>query len=496
MITSANDHINTLNPGLVTAEDAANFAPQQLVWDPVVTILYVVLAVVLFVGAYVLYNRRAVEKAGDTLLYPMVGNVIKALYAFLGGLAVGLFFWNLIAKNFLGFIIGAVIAAIIVHLVAEMLYSMDVDGVRRHYLSSIVGLALALAVCLGFQTGMVDLDHQLPDASRVKGAVIAYSGDNDGCYDVNSEFASDPENIEQILAAAQTMQEKNWTMADRESDEVPDLTEVTLAYRTAFGTNTRSFTLTADDAQSLMTPLLNEGNINKAAWASIASADFDDVFEMYVMPPFGDWAGGYETYLMQSPIDYSYDNGKPVSRVLDEEDGARRAEELFAAMQKDIAQRDMSVLQGRVVARIGYGIIANTDYGQHEAKWNTIFTVYEGDSACNALLAQWREEGFLADEAEQMGDLLKHYEADVYIPDADGDGSWTDLAVLNTEDFINAYLAGDLVEIDQANRYGVPVEDDIFVGLCDGPVEDDDTAIIANYRVRAGATLPGVTVSE
>ena len=65
MITSANDHINTLNPGLVTAENAANFAPQQLVWDPAVTILYVVLAVVRFVGAYVLYNRRAVEKAGN-----------------------------------------------------------------------------------------------------------------------------------------------------------------------------------------------------------------------------------------------------------------------------------------------------------------------------------------------------------------------------------------------------------------------------------------------
>ena len=158
MITSANDHINTLNPGLVTAENAANFAPQQLVWDPAVTILYVVLAVVLFVGAYVLYNRRAVEKAGDTLLYPMVGNVIKALYVFLGGVVCGLCFWILVAETMIGFVIGAVIAMVVVHLIAEMLYSMDVDGVRRHYISSVVGLAVALLLLA--RTGRLDLLHR------------------------------------------------------------------------------------------------------------------------------------------------------------------------------------------------------------------------------------------------------------------------------------------------------------------------------------------------
>lgn len=207
----------------MTAENAANFAPAAAGLGPVVTILYVVQAVVLFVGAYVLYNRRAVEKAGDTLLYPMVGNVIKALYVFLGGVVCGLFFWSLVAETMIGFVIGAVIAMVVVHLIAEMLYSMDVDGVRRHYISSVVGLAVALVVSLGFHTGLFDLDHHLPDTASVKGAVIAYSDDNDSRFDVKSKFATDPQTVEKIMTAAAQAEEKNLADIDWGDPDMPDV---------------------------------------------------------------------------------------------------------------------------------------------------------------------------------------------------------------------------------------------------------------------------------
>ena len=58
---------------------------------------------------------------------------------------------------------------------------------------------------------------------------------------------------------------------------------------------------------------------------------------------------------------------------------------------------------------------------------------------------------------------------------------------MSSEAFVNAYLAGDLVSDSQARNYNVPVEKDIVLGLCDGPVDDDDTAIFANYYVREGA---------
>ena len=483
MITSANDHINTLNPGLVTAEDAANFAPQQLVWDPAVTILYVVLAVVLFVGAYLLYNRRAVEKAGDTLLYPMVGNVIKALYVFLGGVACGLFFWSLVAETMIGFVIGAVIAMVVVHLIAEMLYSMDVDGVRRHYISSVVGLAVALVVSLGFHTGLFDLDHHLPDTASVKGAVIAYSDDNDSRFDVKSKFATDPQTVEKIMTAAAQAEEKNLADIDWGDPDMPDVVDLNLAYGTMFGKTTRHFTLAVEDAQAIMAPLLGDANVSAGAWSAIAEATINDVVELYVCPPFSDFVGGYETWLIESENSYS-ESGEG-KLVKNKEDGARRAEELLKAVQSDIAKRDQSVFESRVVAKLGYGVLAENDYNEADITYGNVFTIYEGDKATTALLAKWREEGFLDDEQTQLNEMLEGYEATVYDPDkGNGEG---DLGTMSSEAFVNAYLAGDLVSDSQARNYNVPVEKDIVLGLCDGPVDDDDTAIFANYYVREGA---------
>lgn len=483
MITSANDHINTLNPALVTAEDAANFAPQQLVWDPVVTILYVVLAVALFVGTYVLYNRRAVEKAGDTLLYPMVGNVIKALYVFLGGVVCGLFFWSLVAETMIGFVIGAVIAMVVVHLIAEMLYSMDVDGVRRHYISSIVGLAVALVVSLGFHMGLFDLDHHLPDTASVKGAVIAYSDDNDSRFDVKSKFATDPQTVEKIMTAAAQAEEKNLADIDSGDPDMPDVVDLNLAYGTMFGKTTRHFTLTVEDAQAIMAPLLGDANVSAGAWSAIAEATINDVVELYVCPPFGDLVGGYETWLIESENSYS-ESGEG-KLVKNKEDGARRAEELLKAIQSDIAKRDRSVFESRVVAKLGYGVLAENDYNEADITYGNVFTIYEGDKATTALLAKWREEGFLDDEQTQLNEMLEGYEATVYDQEkGNGEG---DLGTMSSEAFVNAYLAGDLVSDSQARNYNVPLEKDIVLGLCDGPVDDEDTAIFANYYVREGA---------
>ena len=155
------------------------------------------------------------------------------------------------------------------------------------------------------------------------------------------------------------------------------------------------------------------------------------------------------------------------------------------AVQSDIAKRDRSVFESRVVAKLGYGVLAENDYNEADITYGNVFTIYEGDKATTALLTKWREEGFLDDEQTQLNEMLEGYEATVYDPDkGNGEG---DLGTMSSEAFVNAYLAGDLVSDSQARNYNVPVEKDIVLGLCDGPVDDDDTAIFANYYVREGA---------
>ena len=489
-IASANDRLSVLNASLVTAEDAANFAPQHLLWPPVTTLASLALALLLLAGSYALYQRRAVEKAGDTLLDARVGSVIKALYVFLGGVGIGLLFWQVVGNTLIGFILGALIAMVVVHLICEMLYSMDVDGVRRHYISSLVGLVVALCVSLGFQTGLIDLDSRLPDASSVKGAVIAYDGENDNDYNVHSAEATDPAVIEKVMAAASQAQAKNQTDINWEEGDVPDITNVTLAYDTLFGKNTRNFTLLTEDAQAIMAPVYDDSKAQAAAWSKLSAASVDDIAEFSLVPNFGNIYGGYDTYLIESRDIY----GNGANNVRDDADGRARAAELLEALKEDLAQRDLDVYQSRIRMSVNMSILSTNDYGEDRLSWGNMFTIYEGDKATCALLDQWQAEGFLQDEATQLREILGNSEAIVYDP-AQGNEEGR-IGILDTDAFIDAYLAGDLVEQSQVIRFGVPVQKDIRIDLLDGVAEDETSAINGSYCLREGVDLGQLTADN
>lgn len=478
--------LNALNPALVSSENASNFAPSLLTWPLVTTIVYLVLIVALFAATYALYQRRAVDKTGDTLIYPYVGSVIKAVYVFLGAVLCGLFFREMITENIVGLVIGAVIAMIVVHMIAEMVYSMDVDGVRRHYFSTIVGLVAALAVMIGFQSGMISLDQRLPDASNVKGAVLISDNASNRPTEVSNRFASDPEVIKEVMAAAEQAKEKNYVIQDDE-ENVPNLTTLTLTYKTFFGQNTRNYTLTEEDAQAIMTPLLNDAKVSQTTWASLMDADINDILEMTYSPVLSDYIGGYSTYLIQVPQNEGSVQAT-TSLVKDEKDGLRRAEALLKAVQSDLEKRSADVYQTRVIGSIMYSALTKNEYGQNTIDWSDTLTLYEGDTATAALLNQWREEGFLENESDLLNEMLGRYEVGVYRPNEEA--SRTNLmGTISLDDFIAAYLAGDIMNDNQVINYGADVQDDMLLILSDGPADDETAALVGNFYLRKDAEL-------
>ncbi len=346
---------------------------------------------------------------------------------------------------------------------------------------------VALCVSLGFQTGLIDLDSRLPDASSVKGAVIAYDGENDNDYNVHSAEATDPAVIEKVMAAASQAQAKNQTDINWEESGGQDFTSVTLAYDTLFGKNTRNFTLLTEDAQAIMAPVYDDSKAQAAAWSKLSAASVDDIAECSLVPNFGNIYGGYDTYLIESRNIY----GNGANNVRDEADGRARAAELLEALKEDLAQRDLDVYQSRIRMSVNMSILSTNDYGEDRLSWGNVFTIYEGDKATCALLDQWQAEGFLQDEATQLREILGNSEAIVYDP-AQGNGEGR-IGILDTDALVAAYLAGDLVEQSQVTRFGVPVQKDICIDLLDGVAEDETSAIHGSYYLREGADLGQLT---
>ncbi|MEE0435123.1 MAG: hypothetical protein UDB11_06945 [Peptococcaceae bacterium] len=487
--------LNSINPLFMNVENAANYSPNLALWPLGTLVCYLVLIVFFFAATYWLYKRRAVEKAGDTLMYPLVGSVVKGIYVFLAGVLSGVFFWNIIGETLVGFIIGAVLGMIVVHLIAEMIYSMDVDGVRRNYVSSLVGLVCALALCLSLQTGLVNPDEHLPKADSVNGAAISINNQNDFNMNVKSSAATDPTTIQTIMKAADELQAVNVTQDDTSdtSDTMQDLVAVQVAYDTTLGGKTeRYFTVTMDDAKTILAPVLDNAQAMKTAWSSVVDAKADDIVSLSVIPSLNNVMSDEEISLL--PLDggdYKYQNTQNIdaaSKAQAEKD-RERAEALLAAMQKDLDQRNSEVLATRVVAMVSTGMRTTNEQGVDVINWGgNYLNIYAGDKNTVALLNKWREEGFLPDERSNLQQLLKGYSAIVYDPSTEKD---TQLGTLSTDALIDAYLAGDLLSYDQVKLYGVKADDPshLVVGICDGAANDADSSIVANLYVRDGAEL-------
>lgn len=485
--------LNSINPSFMNVGDAANYPPSLALWPLGTIVCYLVLIVLLFAGTYWLYNRRALEKAGDTLMYPLVGSVVKAIYVFCAGVLLGIFFWNIIGEKLVGFIIGALLGMIVVHLIAEMIFSMDVDGVRKNYVSSLVGLVCALALCLSLQTGLVDLDEHLPAADSVKGAAIAVSDQNDFSMNVKSDAATDPDTIQAIMKVAEALQAANVTLDDQSdsSETMPELMSVNVAYDTTLGGKTeRHFNVTMDDAKTILAPIMDDSQAMKTAWTTIADAKVDDIISLTLVPAVNNMTGGDEVRLIETDGgDYRYRNMQTFQAGANDKEGRERAEALLAAIQKDLDARDSDVLKTRVVARLNAGLRTTNEQGVDTISWSSaFFNIYAGDKNTMALLNTWREEGFMPDERTALQDMLKGYEAIVYDPSSDDESH---LGTLSTEAFVDAYIAGDLLTNMQVNFYGEKANDPdhLTVGLYDGAVADKDSAIVMNFYVRDGAEL-------
>ena len=119
-------------------------------------------------------------------------------------------------------------------------------------------------------------------------------------------------------------------------------------------------------------------------------------------------------------------------------------------MQSDLKKRNADVLASRVLGYVSYSGVNDTDF------WGVRYPIYANDTATAALLQEWRDKGILQDEAS----LLQAAMTGMVVKTVNYDNSkqgYTVTGTMSNEDFINAWLAGDFVYTDQANRYGFDI---------------------------------------
>ena len=486
------DALQGVNPLLSEPSMSQSLNIGLLIWPTSTVAICAGITVVLLLATYVLYKHRAVEKAGDTLMYGWVGGLVKALYVLCGSIFGGLAFYGMTGQSLVAFIVGALIAAVIVHIVAEMIFSQDVNGIRHHFVSTLVPFGVVLAVISLFHTGVVDMDDHMPKEGSVQAAAIVLSdGSNDG-QALNSATAKDPDVIKKVIAAMEKANENRLSQdeimapapspraatrgEDAEVVQQP-MCNLEVSYKTRFFGNTvRYYTVPPDVATEIMAPFFDDKKYYDLVWSSMAGIRLEDVSELTLNP------SGFEGFstvdnslrLIEDESAYAGEDGKVSIGKKDRETRLARSEALLNAIKKDIKHRNKAVLQSRPLGHVYYSTAILTPNGKKEMVWGMSYTLYEGDKATAALLKEWRDAGILQDERAQLLENMAGFTVKT-VNYEDNDAAYTVTGTMSNEEFVDRWLKGDFIYTDQVERYGFKV--DTATGVIVTDAQNEDVAV-------------------
>ena len=497
--------LDNVNPVTYDGDIASLLSAKDLLWPMGTTVAYLVLLAAVFFLAFLLYRNRAVEKAGDTLVYAKVGSVVKGFYAALAGALGGITFAQMFGGSgigaMLGFVCGALIGALVVHVVAELIYAQGSATLRKNYFSILVAVVTTVALFFGVNAGMIDLDKHVPKASSVRAAAV-YGMDNNFAVDLSLDAAKNPETIEKIITAMTKAQEKA-VVSPRDSDYYGSYTDKSLenatdemsceylcfTYKTALGVSTRYFYLTSEDARDILAPLVDDTNYQQMQYSTLMNLDFKNLDECMVSSnSLYENVGSDVIYL----VDNVNDNVGDVSAVANVEDGKARAKALLEAVQSDIPKRDGQTLQGKIVGYTTFSYSSLDQNGDYTYNGGMYLPIYEGDKKSAALLDAWRTEGFMPGEAETVAAACRDYDAALVRL---GDNGSEKLADMSLEDFAQAVAQGDLVEANRADKNGMDVNRALGVTLTLKNATEDESYPITFYYTTS-AELPAEAVTN
>jgi ABC-2 type transport system permease protein len=140
-------------------------------------ISYTLITLVLLAGACTCMHKRKQERAGDSVVFYGLKNVLVFILSFLGMIAMGMFFLNLVPHSialFFGFALGFVMTYFIAQMIAEKTFNIR-HKVRYvfHFGGVMIGLCVGLA--LFTRIGFVWYENYIPNASAVAGIKLSHT---------------------------------------------------------------------------------------------------------------------------------------------------------------------------------------------------------------------------------------------------------------------------------------------------------------------------------
>lgn len=115
----------------------------------VVPVCLLLIAGLYFLSRY-LHQKRALERAGEAMAFPVTERPIQIILSVFGGL-IGAIFFGTITLHTLWYLFGAIFGTVVIHVIVETIYTTDIRRAFSHPLRLAASLVIVLIIAILFK---------------------------------------------------------------------------------------------------------------------------------------------------------------------------------------------------------------------------------------------------------------------------------------------------------------------------------------------------------
>lgn len=141
-------------------------------------VLYFLVGIAAVLAGWMIYRRRPVERAGDSVIFPWTRTVLFLICIFCGASLVGILFASILTENgIVSFnymmVIGILAGAIFIYVVGSLMIDRSAKiFTKRNMLPAAAALVLALAVLAGVDADITGYGSYVPQSKEVKAVYL------------------------------------------------------------------------------------------------------------------------------------------------------------------------------------------------------------------------------------------------------------------------------------------------------------------------------------
>lgn len=283
---------------------------------------WIILAVILFVAAYVCYLKRMSEAAGRAIAFRKFKPVIKIIVVIEAAMVVGGIVQDAAYENDMLMLAGMILGAVICCAVLEVVYEFDLRCMIRHWGSSGVAILGVLAIFCIFKFDLLGYDSYIPGADQVESVLFEANTEYENYWDEEFHFISGGKYMMEHMHI--TAVEDVLVLAGKDQKETYDMM--------------------GDPRRVVVVYHLKSGrDVERAFWVDFDNPANEEILN-HIIGSQEYKAGAYQ--IVQDAVSYdkaqtiTYSNGS-MSGILPLED----AQKLRTAYLKDLEQMDFSLVR-------------------------------------------------------------------------------------------------------------------------------------------------------